>query len=109
MRDWSDEVVLELLSGYPVDAIGNLLIGDKDLLRYQSVNQRSVSLSDLPRLAEQAKNLCQTLISGDQPKFCCDIEAIGPCIVKFAETERHADLLIAEHIALSVLNDAGIP
>jgi hypothetical protein len=29
--------------------------------------------------------------------------------VKFAETERHADLLIAEHIALSVLNDAGIP
>ena len=109
LRDWSDEVVLELLSGYPVDAIGNLLIGDQDLFRYQSVNQRSVSLSDLPRLAEQAKNLCQTLISGDQPKFCCDIEAIGPCIVKFAETERHADLLIAEHIALSVLNDAGIP
>ena len=29
--------------------------------------------------------------------------------MKFSETERQNDLLIAEHIALSVLNDAGIP
>lgn len=109
LRDWSDAVVLQLLSEYPVDAIGNLLIGNHDLERYHVAENHSYSLSELPRLAEQAKEFCQTLISGDQPKFCCEIEQYGPCIVKFAETERQADLLIAEHIALSVLNDAGIP
>ncbi len=109
LRDWSDAVALQLLSEYPVDAIGNLLIGNKDLERYLVAENHPVSLADLPQLAEQAKEFCQTLISGDQPKFCCDIEQHGPCIVKFAETERQADLLIAEHTALSVLNDAGIP
>lgn len=109
LRDWSDPVVLQLLSEYPVDAIGDLLVGNKDLERYLVAENHPVSLADLPRLAEQAKEFCQTLISGDQPKFCCEIEQYGPCIVKFAETERLADLLIAEHIALSVLNDAGIP
>ena len=109
LRDWSDAVVLQLLSEYPVNAIGNLLIGNHDLERYHVAENHSYSLSELPRLAEQAKEFCQTLISGDQPKFCCEIEQYGPCIVKFAETERQADLLIAEHIALSVLNDAGIP
>ena len=109
LRDWSDPVVLQLLSEYPVDAIGNLLIGDKDLGRYLVAENHPYFLADLPRLAEQAKNFCQTLISGDQPKFCCDIEQHSPCIVKFAETERQADLLIAEHTALSVLNDVGLP
>jgi len=109
LRDWSDPVVLQLLSEYPVDAIGNLLVGDNDLERYQMAENAQYSLADLPQLAEQAKNICQALISGEQPKFCCDIEQHGSCIVKFAETERQADLLIAEHIALSVLNDAGIP
>ncbi len=109
LRDWSDPVVLQLLSEYPVDAIGNLLVGENDLERYQMTENTQCSLADLPRLAEQAKAFCQTLISGEQPKFCCDIEQHGPCIVKFAMTERQADLLIAEHIALSVLNDAGIP
>lgn len=109
LRDWSDLVVLQLLSEYPVDAIGHLLIGENDLERYRVAENCPVSLADLPRLAEQAKEFCQTLISGEQPKFCCDIEQHGSCIVKFAETERQADLLIAEHIALSVLNDAGIP
>lgn len=109
LRDWSDAVVLQLLSEYPVNAIGNLLIGNHDLERYHVAENYSYSLSELPRLAEQAKEFCQTLISGDQHKFCCEIEQYGPCIVKFAETERQADLLIAEHIALSVLNDTGIP
>ena len=109
LRDWSDLVVLQLLSEYPVDAIGHLLIGENDLERYRVAENCPVSLADLPRLAEQAKEFCQTLISGEQPKFCCEIEQYGPCIVKFAETERQADLFMAEHIALSVLNDAGIP
>ena len=109
LLDWSDPVVLQLLSEYPVDAIGHLLIGENDLERYWVAENCPVSLADLPRLAEQAKEFCQTLISGEQPKFCCDIEQHGSCIVKFAETERQADLLIAEHIALSVLNDADIP
>ena len=34
LRDWSDPVVLQLLSEYPVDAIGNLLIGENDLKRH---------------------------------------------------------------------------
>jgi len=101
--------VLKLLSEHPVDAIGNLLIGKKNLLRYQFANTTSVSISDLPQLAEQAKNVCQLLVSGEQPKFGCDFKQDGSCIVKFSETERQNDLLIAEHIALSVLNDAGIP
>ena len=109
LRDWSDPVVLQLLSAYPADAIGNLLVGNKDLERYLVAENHPVSLADLPRLAEQAKEFCQALISGEQPKFCCEIEQYGPCIVKFAETERQADLFMAEHIALSVLNDAGIP
>jgi hypothetical protein len=109
LRDWSDPVVLQLLSEYPVDAIGNLLIGDKDLKRYLVSENQPCPLADLPQLAEHAKEFCQMLISGEQPKFCCDIEQLGPCIVKFAETVHQADLLIAEHTALSILNDAGIP
>ena len=107
--DWSDAVVLQLLSEYPVDAVGHLLIGDKDLKRCQVAENHRCSLADLPQLAEQANNICPALVSGEQPKFCCDIEQHGPCIVKFAETEHQPDLLIAEHTALSVLNDAGIP
>lgn len=107
---WSDEIVLTLLAQYPIDAIGNFLIGEKDLNRYQTktIVPSQVSMNDLPALAEQSKARCCTLLSGEQPKFCCDLMSHGPCIVKFAETQKQADLLIAEHIALSILNNAGI-
>jgi hypothetical protein len=107
-RDWSDEIVLRLLAEYPVDSIGNLLVGDKDLVQYKTVHDDPVSLTDLLLLAGQSKEICHALIAGEQPKFCCYVEQMGPCIVKFAETEHQADLLIAEHLALSILNAAGI-
>lgn len=109
-RDWSDEIVLAALSMYPIDAIGCFLVGEKDLDRYQTKGSyyTAVSMSELPTLAEQSKIICHTLISGEQPKFCCDLEPHGPCIVKFAEEQRQSDLLIAEHVALSVLSSAGI-
>lgn len=65
-RDWSDEIVLRLLAEYPVDAIGNLLVGDKDLVRYQTVHDDPVSLTDLSLLADQSKVICHTLISGNR-------------------------------------------
>jgi hypothetical protein len=107
---WSDEIALTLLAQYPIDAIGNFLIGEKDLNRYQkkTIASSPVSMNDLPALAEQSKARCCTLLSGEQPKFCCDLMSHGPCIVKFAETQKQADLLIAEHIALSILSNAGI-
>lgn len=109
-RDWSDEIVLAALSMYPIDAVGHFLVGEKDLDRYQTKGggYPTVSMSELPTLAEQSKIICHTLISGEQPKFCCNLEPHGPCIVKFAEEQRQSDLLIAEHVALSVLSSAGI-
>ena len=110
-RNWSDEIVLAALSMYPIDAIGHFLVGEKDLDRYQTkgLGYPTVLMSELPTLAEQSRMICHTLISGEQPKFCCDLELRGSCIVKFSEEQRQADLLIAEHVALSVLNSAGIP
>lgn len=108
LTDWSDDVILQVLTQFPRDAIGNMLFEQADVTRYQALQPRSVSLSELPSLAQQASDVCTTLIAGDQPKFCCDFEQRGPCIVKFASTPRASDLLIAEHTALSVLNQAGI-
>ena len=106
--DWSDEVVLRVLDKHPVDAIGNLLLGETDLTRYQSIQNKLISIAELPVLAKRSEEVCSTLISGEQPKFCCHLENYGPCIVKYAITPRVSDLLIAEHSALSVLKDAGI-
>lgn len=108
LTDWSDEVVLRVLERHPIDAIGNLLLGETDLIRYQSAKNNLISISELPVLAKRSEEVCSTLISGEQPKFCCNLNNYGPCIVKYAQTPRAIDLLIAEHTALSVLNDAGI-
>lgn len=36
LTDWSDEVILQVLAGHPANSIGNLLLGEQDLTRYES-------------------------------------------------------------------------
>ncbi|NCB85987.1 MAG: type II toxin-antitoxin system HipA family toxinoxin YjjJ [Gammaproteobacteria bacterium] len=119
-RDWSDIDTLRMLTTHPQDGIGNLLIGRTAYeLWLNETTQTVVQQADLPQLAEHAMAgwFGGSSAGGEQPKFACSLtEAGNHCLVKFtapltatnANATRWADLLIAEHTALTILHNAGI-
>lgn len=123
--DWNDSHALRALLAHGEDAVGHLLLGE--------AAQRAFVHTPLAPALEQANKLpgyaalAQAAVQGDlagssaggeQPKFTCYAQTeAGPrhVLVKFTEGEmnpvsqRWGDLLLAEHLALSTLNQAGIP
>ncbi|QWT46850.1 type II toxin-antitoxin system HipA family toxin YjjJ [Azospira inquinata] len=125
LKDWDDTHVLRALLQDGADCIGNLLLGE---------GARATFLADLPgpaireedlpeaypRLAEAAARgaLPGSSAGGEQPKFIAYVQGeSGPrhVLVKFTlpaanpVSQRWRDLLLAEHLALQALNQAGIP
>lgn len=109
---WGDSEVIRALLAHGHDAIGNLLIGELARDRFIAMPpplpvQRS---ADYPALARAvgAGVLPGSLAGGEQPKFCAYTER-GHVLVKFSAqddnpvSQRWRDLLLAEHLALSVL------
>lgn len=109
---WGDTEVVRALLAHGHDAIGNLLIGG--LARDRFVGMPAPfpvdRAADYPALARAAGSgeLPGSSAGGEQPKFCAYTER-GHVLVKFSApddnpvSERWRDLLLAEHLALSVL------
>ena len=124
LAEWSDTHALRALIAHGNDAIGNLLLGEEARNQYLCNATTPIALlekaSTYRRLAEEAArgDLPGSSAGGEQPKFtACAETPAGPrhVLVKFTSaddnpiTERWRDLLLAEHLALETLRDAGIP
>ncbi|MES3041407.1 MAG: type II toxin-antitoxin system HipA family toxin YjjJ [Pseudomonadota bacterium] len=124
LSDWQDDHALVALACRGEDALGNLILGEASLTRWQETAGADViALADrvahYPRLAQAALagEVTGTSSGGEQPKFTAMVGDGDPyaVIVKFSEPvsspagRRWADLLIAEHHALTVMVAAGQP
>ena len=115
---WGDAEVIRALLAHGHDAIGNLLVGD--LARERFIGMPAPwpvdRATDYPALARAAGagETPGSSAGGEQPKFCAYSER-GHVLVKFSApdynpvSERWRDLLLAEHLALSVLGvESGV-
>lgn len=124
LGDWSDTHALRALLVHGHDAVGNLLLGDIARDRFLSApspvpidpQQKATAYAQLAREAASGENPGSSA-GGEQPKFTAysmTPDGARHVIVKFSETEpgpvseRWRDLLLAEHLALQTLRDAGI-
>lgn len=126
---WGDSHVMAALVQQGADLPGNLLVGE--LAHRQFINAPApvaISRPDKPRayarLAAAAArgDVAGASAAGEQPKFTAFVQtdhggvqaAPAHVIVKFSEladspvSERWRDLLLAEHLAMQVLAQAGI-
>ena len=109
---WSDTEVIRALLAHGQDAVGNLLIGELGRDRFIGMPALLPAdrATDYPALARAAGagETPGSSAGGKQPKFCAYTER-GHVLVKFSApddnpvSERWRDLLLAEHLALSVL------
>lgn len=123
--DWTDTHALRALLVHGHDVTGNLLLGDTARDRFLAAPvpepiAEEMKAAEYTRLALEAARgeIPGSSAAGEQPKFAAYVmTADGPrqVIVKFTEleegpvTERWRDLLLAEHLALETLREAGIP
>ncbi|MEE1914654.1 type II toxin-antitoxin system HipA family toxin YjjJ [Aeromonas veronii] len=114
-EEWSDEEIISAFLAHGNDPIGNLLIGEASMRSFLEMQDptpvdRAVEFPFLARAASQGE-IPGSSAGGEQPKFCTYTDN-GHVIVKFTIaagneiSERWADLLLTEHIALGVL---GVP
>jgi hypothetical protein len=116
---WGEpESLLRYLSQVAVDSPGDLAIGDEAVERIQRQRRESATLASYPALADQVEDHwpLDQYIGGAQPKFLARLDE-REVIVKFSPgpaganpyNSLWADLLVAEHLALETLDDAGVP
>ncbi len=124
LKDWNDSHALRALLVHGHDVVGNLLLGDMARDRFLAATpaepiaeeQKAVQYASLA-LATSSGEKPGSSAGGEQPKFTAF--AMTPTgarhvIVKFSTleespvSERWRDLLLAEHLALGTLRDAGI-
>ena len=125
LTDWADTHALRALLAHGHDVVGNLLLGDIARDRFLAASvpdpiEEEQKAKEYNRLAIEAARGEKpgSSAGGEQPKFTTfAITPDGPrhVIVKFSEmeensvSERWRDLLLAEHLALDTLREAGIP
>lgn len=121
LLQWSDDDAILVRAAGHHDAIGDLLIGSTSRGQWLAHQLKTVTPERYPALAQQALSgeVAGSSAGGEQPKFTASIEienrSCQSSIVKFsadidnAISERWRDLLLAEHLALSVLNEHGFP
>lgn len=125
ITDWADSHALRALLVHGHDVVGNLLLGDIARDRFLSAPvpdpiTEEQKAEEYARLALEAARggITGSSAGGEQPKFTAYATTPdGPrhSIVKFSElekspvSERWRDLLLAEHLALDTLREAGIP
>ncbi|MCS2173108.1 type II toxin-antitoxin system HipA family toxin YjjJ [Scandinavium sp. TWS1a] len=109
---WEDSDVLRALLAHGHDSVGNLLIGEQARNRFLEMPEPTaverVTMYPALALAADAGEAPGSSAGGEQPKFCTYTDR-GHVLVKFSApddnpvSERWRDLLLAEHLALSVL------
>lgn len=121
-EEWSDQDIMYVLSRRCPDTVGNLIVGDQSYQYWQhtisnppEVRTESTLVDHYAELADQAAGLgvVGSSAAGEFPKFTALRVGQGATtphvIVKFsgadnsAAVTRWADLLVCEHIALTVL------
>jgi hypothetical protein len=125
-NDWQEDHALIALVRRGEDTMGNLVVGQESLDRYFRMVQATGSpiaaearSESYPRLAQEAMEgqPVGSSAGGEQPKFTVTIEQDGMVqnvLVKFSppigseEGRRWADLLVCEHHALQITQQAGI-
>ncbi len=123
LKDWTDTHALRALLVHGHDVVGNLLLGEIAKDRFLAtpvpdpITERQKA-EEYARLAAAYGEIPGSSAGGEQPKFTAyAMTPDGPryVIVKFSElteesvSERWRDLLLAEHLALETLREAGIP
>jgi DNA-binding transcriptional ArsR family regulator len=125
LTDWTETDALRALIVHGHDVVGNLLLGDLTRDRFLTAplpdpiaaEQKAEEYASLALGAARGE-IAGSSAGGEQPKFTAF--AMTPngtrhVIVKFSEleespvSERWRDLLLAEHLALGTLREAGIP
>jgi len=125
IRIWSADQTLHYLTTHGWNLSGALIVGDHAYTRWlecastpmDPMGDAERSSAYPGRVADvQAAGPPGSSAAGEQPKFLatvCRDERFIPVIVKFsppndsAANERIADLLVAEHLALEVIHEAG--
>lgn len=121
--DWSANDCLKYLTRYGSDLIGNLIIGDESFGRYLEKNRSAPDYVpkekrdiEYPKIASQVLQHGDpgSSAGGEQPKFSTVVGPdLTPVLVKFSPivdsnvSQRLADLLICEHISLTILKKYG--
>jgi hypothetical protein len=125
LSEWTDTHALRALLANGEDMVGNLLLGDVARDRFLAATlpkpiaeaQKALRYAALARQAASGEQPGSSA-GGEQPKFVTYATTpAGPrhVLVKFSEPgagpvgERWRDLLLAEHLALETLREAGIP
>lgn len=114
---WSEEDTLCHLG--ELDAAGDLLLGEAAYLTFVNAAAPAVpvALAELPAIAADLalQAIGGSSAGGEQPKFIRHVTGFGECLIKFsaereqgANAQRWADLLVAEAVALAILQAAGI-
>jgi hypothetical protein len=122
VRLWSSNDVLRYASRWGWNLPGSLVVGDDALQRYLDHAVAPTAAIELPERARAYPKLATEVLQlgapgssagGEQPKFLATRAPDTQVLVKFsprgkdARSRRQADLLIAEHLALRVLEAEG--
>lgn len=124
LKEWTDSHALRALVVHGHDLVGNLLLGpiarDKFIAASEPVcltlTEKAATYANLAMGASQGEAPGSSA-GGEQPKFTAYADTgNGPkhVIVKFSEkldspvSQRWRDLLLAEHLALTTLRQAGV-
>lgn len=124
LKEWTDSHALRALLVHGHDLVGNLLLGpiarDKFIAAPEPVcltlSEKAATYASLAMGASQGEAPGSSA-GGEQPKFTAYADTgNGPkhVIVKFSEkldspvSQRWRDLLLAEHLALTTLRQAGL-
>lgn len=125
LEDWSDSHALRALIHEGGDLPGNLIVGQVAAERFLRASPpvpipaegREQVYTALAAAAARGEHQ-GALLGGEQPKFTAYVECPdGPShvLVKFTDptdseaSQRWRDLLLAEHLALEVLREYGLP
>lgn len=112
---WKDQDIFRALLYAKGDSPGNLLIGAFSYQQWLQHEPFAVLEADFVKIATDAMagEVVGSSAGGEQPKFCAFVDGKHR-LVKFTEpvananSQRWADLLQAEHLALNTLADSGI-
>ena len=122
LTSWQEEDILIALSKRGEDTVGDLIVGEESLSRYMTASRlqpAACTPDDYPELANKvmAGDTVGSSAGGEQPKFTALTEIGGAptrVLVKFSPLlstpygQRWSDLLVCEHIALTIIRDMGI-
>lgn len=124
LTEWTDTHALRALLVHGHDVVGNLLLGEMVRDRFLAAPlpepiTEAQKAAEYARLALEAArgDMPGSSAGGEQPKFTAyAMTENGPrhVLVKFSEledgpvSERWRDLLLAEHLALETLREAGV-